>query len=656
MSWHRPEVLWGLLLLAVPIIIHLFHFRRARRVLFSNVALLEALRRQRHRFRRLRHLLALALRMLALAALIMAFAGPYMPGTLGDVAGGGRLTLFIDNSWSMSYSPQHIALFDRARAKALEILDALPPQTRVQILTHRFSAEEDLFVSPADARRRIQQLTLWPVQRTFSQIQRHISENIYGLTPQQVLFISDFQRTLLTDTIRWTIPATALMTQPPDSAANTWVDHAAIDVPLVLPMQQVKLKATLQGILYRPRDVDVTLKVGKYIHLTEQITLEQGRARKTVPFSLRVRADQPAHGWVAATPDALSVDDRYYFALPVVSRVRILYLYGDRPAPAVEAVFRDDSLFMLESVSARNWREDLLNGPALVIAEAAADIPPGIWNRLEAFVTAGGNVLLLGRGTTSQAVWTRWGLPHVVAWQKGNDMIVPTEHPFFGDVFRRRSGSVAWPEVSSRPVLKRRQGIALLEGRIYRTPYLLLHRKGQGHVFQLVPPLDSVPALVRHALWVPMLIKPALYGKAQPIAYELHPSAMLTIPYAGDRLPALKAVNVLIGEEKPLRGMLSPYGLRIPLLPLETPGVYRIAFADRPDSVRAVAAVNLERKESVLRYLSAEELAELGFRPLSGEESRWEGALTGRELWPWLLISALAFLLAEMFVLRNHTE
>ena len=38
MTFLNPELLWGLLGLAVPIIIHFFNLQRPREVLFSNVA------------------------------------------------------------------------------------------------------------------------------------------------------------------------------------------------------------------------------------------------------------------------------------------------------------------------------------------------------------------------------------------------------------------------------------------------------------------------------------------------------------------------------------------------------------------------------------------------------------------------------------------
>ena len=79
MSFLIPSFLWGLLALSVPVAIHLFNFRRTRRVYFTNVALLQSVQTTTRSFRRLRHWLILAARCLFLAALVLAFAQPFIP-------------------------------------------------------------------------------------------------------------------------------------------------------------------------------------------------------------------------------------------------------------------------------------------------------------------------------------------------------------------------------------------------------------------------------------------------------------------------------------------------------------------------------------------------------------------------------------------------
>src|SRR5690606_26755966 len=67
MSFLYPNFLWALLALAIPIIIHLFYFRRFKRVYFTNVELLKEVKEETSTRNRLKDLLILLARLLALA-------------------------------------------------------------------------------------------------------------------------------------------------------------------------------------------------------------------------------------------------------------------------------------------------------------------------------------------------------------------------------------------------------------------------------------------------------------------------------------------------------------------------------------------------------------------------------------------------------------
>jgi hypothetical protein len=67
MQFVYPAFLFALLAVAIPVIIHLFHFRRFRKVYFSDVSFLRQLSDESKKQSRLKHWLVLAARMLAVA-------------------------------------------------------------------------------------------------------------------------------------------------------------------------------------------------------------------------------------------------------------------------------------------------------------------------------------------------------------------------------------------------------------------------------------------------------------------------------------------------------------------------------------------------------------------------------------------------------------
>ena len=74
MSFLFPGFLFGLFALAIPIIIHLFNFRRYKKVYFTNVRFLKELKQESESKSKLRQLLILLSRLLAITALVFAFA------------------------------------------------------------------------------------------------------------------------------------------------------------------------------------------------------------------------------------------------------------------------------------------------------------------------------------------------------------------------------------------------------------------------------------------------------------------------------------------------------------------------------------------------------------------------------------------------------
>ena len=100
MKFLFPQFLWALLLLIIPIIIHLFNFRRYKKVVFSNVSMLKEIETQSRKTKQLKKWLVLLTRIIALSSLIVAFAIPYIPSQSG-LFDRKLISIYIDNSQSM---------------------------------------------------------------------------------------------------------------------------------------------------------------------------------------------------------------------------------------------------------------------------------------------------------------------------------------------------------------------------------------------------------------------------------------------------------------------------------------------------------------------------------------------------------------------------
>ncbi len=104
-AWLRPELLWALAALAVPIVLHLLNRRRTVRLDFSTLRFFEATAVRASRARTLRRLLQLLARIGIVVCLALLFAGPHNPGNPFAVLGDPQVSVYVwvDPTVSMRY-------------------------------------------------------------------------------------------------------------------------------------------------------------------------------------------------------------------------------------------------------------------------------------------------------------------------------------------------------------------------------------------------------------------------------------------------------------------------------------------------------------------------------------------------------------------------
>ena len=132
MQFKHPELLYALLLLLIPIIIHLFQLRRFQKEAFTNVQFLKQVTLQTRKSSQLKKWLTLLTRLLLLAAIILAFAQPYT-SKLKNLKTKTEKIIYLDNSFSMQAKGDKGMLLKRA---IQEIIDALNKNDKITIFTN----------------------------------------------------------------------------------------------------------------------------------------------------------------------------------------------------------------------------------------------------------------------------------------------------------------------------------------------------------------------------------------------------------------------------------------------------------------------------------------------------------------------------------------
>ncbi len=135
MSFAAPQALAGLLLAAIPVILHLIARREPPTVVFPATRYLADATRLHQRRLQLQHFLLLLLRTLLIVALVLAAAGPSWPTAGLGTHAPTAAVLIVDNSLSSGAVAAGVPVLDGLKQAARAVLDRATPDDRIWLLT-----------------------------------------------------------------------------------------------------------------------------------------------------------------------------------------------------------------------------------------------------------------------------------------------------------------------------------------------------------------------------------------------------------------------------------------------------------------------------------------------------------------------------------------
>lgn len=136
-SFVQPYLLWGLLAVSLPVLIHLINLLRHKRVAWGAMEFLLASQKKNSTWIRLKELLLLLLRMAAVAALALMLAQPMLRNELSRFFGGSKThhIVLLDDTFSMGDRWGDTAAFDQARRVLERLAEQVASQPTAQTFT-----------------------------------------------------------------------------------------------------------------------------------------------------------------------------------------------------------------------------------------------------------------------------------------------------------------------------------------------------------------------------------------------------------------------------------------------------------------------------------------------------------------------------------------
>ena len=338
MNFLRPGFLWGLLAVAVPLLIHLMGRRRMRTVPFATVRFLERAQARAAARWRIRRWLLLVARMAVMACAALLYAGPGCR-TPGGSGGPSTWALVLDTSPSMAAARSGVSVLERARAALAEVLDRAGPADRFVFLTTRTPADEfPPALEPVADRPAIRQaLEGAGVEYGPHRPDRALAvaaAAVAGRPGARVVVATDLQASAWSNvTLPEDVPVSVIDCGPPEPA-NAWV------------------KSVERGAV----GLEVTVaRSGPPGPVTVRVEFPSGRTSTAFlgPAEDRARfqvgpADTGGVAWVRVEPGGdLAADDRYGAVLRAGGKVSVLLVNGDPRGFAI----RDELLFVRKALA-----------------------------------------------------------------------------------------------------------------------------------------------------------------------------------------------------------------------------------------------------------------------------------------------------------------
>lgn len=653
MSFGNPLFLWSLLLISIPVLIHLFRFRKYKRIVFTQTFLFEQIQSEQKRLKNLRHILILSVRILTLSALVAAFSLPYFnkENKISPEKRTNRnIVLFIDNHLGFYFSENKgKSRINQLKSDALDLINQLGYFNRISILTN--SSESEFFYNKEDAIRFI--LSIDPMLKVpdWDDISKKIEKHIRNESEKPEIFIiSDFLKRkddiqVISQSFR-PLVVSSLDLMDLAFIDSVWSDFGT-NTFVALVSQRGKNKSFILGHQKR------------IVFSLQSIEEEDGRLSFTVPAS----SGEPY--FFIEPENNINPLLKFYFTNEVKDRPKVLVLSDkDRVSEALKGKFSDMQTADVDYVDLSGFSPvDILKYKTVILLNLR-EIPDRLSAQLHALLEQNGRILVLPPEKADLISYNRFLQSYDSKLLPPENILVNTDKIEYKDML---FDGVFLEEVPL-PDLPYFNQIYPLESRSYRrvlytisdqTVLANIQTNSAGYLYLFTTPIDPMHSnLVYHTVFNPLMYNFIHRNRSFSNLYYLAGREHY-FTFSPDSLNRKELIKILTpsGEEvipyQQIKGkdIIVYFGKDI-----TQNGIYTFLYSG---SVVGKSAFNVDVRSLQQGVYTTEELAERlsidqrSIYPISDfRESLSVMEHNSSELWYPLVILAVLFFISEILIIR----
>ena len=665
MRFLYPNMLWCLFALAIPIIIHLFNFRRHKIVYFSNTATLKTIEQENAKTKKLKYIIALIMRMLFIAGLVFAFAYPYNPEQkLRTDDADNLVAIYIDNSMSMHSQSSEISLIEDARSSARALVSNVSPSQRFVLLTNsrqldnEYPMNQDEMLMSIDA----MQTEASPLMfnNLYENLQMIMKRN--GFKSASLFMYSDFQDNMMNMEGLVADSAIQLIAMPlkSDYQQNVYIDTVWLSSPIL--QKDLANEINVRVVNESGKDINglpVNFEIdGKSVVFNTIDIPANGKNEVAMQFVLNESGEKDAV--VSINDYPITFDDTYSFVLNVRPIIKIVELSTGTGDLAIKTLFSNDSLFDYHVMNPYRIDQQYLSDCQMVVIDGDVNLNETMWQTIEDFAKDGGSAVLFPSENSERSENSE------IFDDTMSISTIASNHEFFSDIFVNIPNNADLPKVYKHAQIDKKRFpntltlISLQNG----TSFFTLSKIGNGNILNFASQLGKDwTNFTENSLFVPIMYKIALLGAQMS---RLYYTIGVDKDIAINDLTAFSEGDIRIRDANdnfeviPMVVMHSNRALIRLYDELPGAGFYTI---NKGDKVIETTAWNDNRKESKMKFWGREEVDKLlkdnGLNVLAVMKSDeihsddvMEMMIRRSMLWKSFILLSLITMLIEILVLR----
>jgi hypothetical protein len=647
MQFKHPEILFALLLLIIPIIIHLFQLQRFTKVPFTNVHFLKRIELQTRKSSQLKKWLILLTRLLAFTAIIFAFSQPYISDFEENQE--HNTIIYLDNSLSMQIKGKRGELL---KVAIQEIINNIQQNT-----TYSFITNDHVFKN-IDSKQLKNEL----IKTEYSSIKLNLNTVLLKIeqinlnkinASNNIILISDFQvinKINIQDVTNVNSPIYCVNLTS-NKNFNISIDSVFIKIK---NNKEIVLKVLINNINTTSESTRISLYNEELLIGKTSSALSKN---KLIEVEFSIPNQELSNGIIKISDENLTFDNVYFFTISKPKKINILSIGSD--SKYLTKIYTKDE-FNLKNKTLTTLDSNSIQNQDLIIINEVDSIPTELTEVLNQFSVSGGDLVIIPSSKIDlksyNQLFSKFNLGAISSSTNKELKItnINYSHPLLNDVFEKQVKNFQYPTVKQQYQIKTTNTTPVLSFE-NQTNFVTEVKSNNTSTYLFSAPINNTISNFKNSpLIVPLFYNFGKYSYNLPqLSYIIGLENTIEINTHIKKDEILSLENEKI-DFIPLQEV--QYN-KVKLKTLEEPsksGFYKIK--KEQETLRTIA-FNYNREENNLNYTDLNEVFKNQkniyiSKSINNTFSQLSKQQEINSIFKWFLALAILFLLLEMCILK----